>query len=274
MSTLRDNFVNGLRILGAHPRLAPLHAVYLSAPTVSPSLPFAAHELLHRPGLRFYKLRENDRRVAIRHAAGAPVIVAEVFKKHDYEPRPELEDALGPPGLVLDLGGNIGLFGLYAAARWPNAQIMAFEPDPESAAIQKMTIDANGWAERWQLVEAAASNRDGKTSFVAGLNAVSHVADATTTETTIDVSMIDVLPRIAEADLLKMDIEGGEWEILGDPRFREAPPRAVVMEYHPEGCPTSSPRLEAEHALTAAGLQVRPSIERDDGHGMLWAWRQ
>jgi FkbM family methyltransferase len=266
--------VNTLRRLGAHPRLAPLHAVCLSAPTVSPSLSFAARELLHRPGLRFYRLRENGRTVAIRHAAGAPVIVAEVFKKHDYEPSRELEDVLGQPGSILDLGGNIGLFGLYAAVRWPNAQIVAFEPDPDNAAIQKMTIDANGWADRWQLIEAAASNRDGKTSFVAGLNAVSHIADATTTETTIEVSMLDVLPTIAEADLLKMDIEGGEWEILGDPRFHEAPPSAIVMEYHPEGCPTSQPRLEAEHALTAAGLQVRSSIERDDGHGMLWAWRQ
>lgn len=273
MSTLRATALDALRRLGAHPRLAPLHAVYLSAPTVSPSVSFALHELLHRNGLAYYRLRENGRTVAIRHAAGAGVILAEVFKKHDYAPSHELEEALGQPKTILDLGGNIGLFGLFAAVRWPEAQIVAFEPDLDNAAVHKMTIAANGLQERWQLIEAAASNRDGQVSFVAGLNAISHVADSTTTEPTIQVPMLDVLPRIGESDLLKMDIEGGEWAILGDPRFAEAPPRAIVLEYHPEGCPGPDPRAEAELALSAAGLRIHPMVDRQDGHGMLWAWR-
>ena len=42
---------------------------------------------------------------------------------------------------------------------------------------------------------------------------------------TIKVPMHDVMAEIAAADLVKIDIEGGEWEILSDERFRREPPR-------------------------------------------------
>ncbi len=273
MITLRAKVLNALRRLSARPRLFPFLAVYLGAPTVRPSVPFALRELFHSDDLVFYRVRENGCRVAVRHSRAAVVILGEVFNRHCYQPSADVEQLLVQAPTILDLGGNIGLFGLFAAARWPEAQIIAFEPDPDNAALHEMTIAANDLANRWQLVQAAASNTDGRVSFVAGLNAVSHVADSTSTEPTIEVPMLDVLPRIAEVDLLKMDIEGGEWAILGDPRFREAPPRVVVLEYHPEGCPGPNPRVAAEQALAAAGMRVQPTMDRGDGHGMLWAWQ-
>ena len=273
MTNLRANVLSALRRLGARPRLFPLLAVYLGAPTVRPSVPFALRELFHRDDLLFYRVRENGYRVAVRHSRAAVVILGEVFNRHCYQPSADVEQLLPLAPTILDLGGNIGLFGLFAASRWPEAQIVAFEPDPDNAALHKMTIDANDLTGRWQLVQAAASNHDGEVSFVAGLNAVSHVADPTSTEPTIKVPVLDVLPRIAQADLLKMDIEGGEWAILGDPRFRETPPRVVVLEYHPEGCPGPNPRAAAEQALGAAGMRVRSTEDRSDGHGVLWAWR-
>jgi hypothetical protein len=71
-----------------------------------------------------------------------------------------------------------------------------------------------------------------------------------------------------------MDIEGGEWAILGDPRFAAGPPQVVVMEHHPEGSPGPDPRAAALEALARAGLTATASIFlRADGYGMLWAWR-
>jgi FkbM family methyltransferase len=273
MTSLRARVLDALRRIGARPRLAPLVAVYLGAPTVRPSIRFAVRELLHREDLAIYRLRENGRSVAIRHGAAAVWVLAEVFNRRCYEPSSEVEKSLGEPTAIVDLGGNIGLFGLFAAARWPHARIAAFEPDRENAAIHELTINANGLERRWQLITAAASNRDGRVSFVSGLNAVSHIADSDSDERTTEVPVMDVLPRIAKADLLKMDIEGGEWPILGDPRFRESPPRAVVLEYHSHGCPGSNPRAEAERALEAAGMRVQSTTDNRDGTGLLWAWR-
>ena len=82
-----------------------------------------------------------------------------------------------------------------------------------------------------------------------------------------------MLPEIAAADLVKMDIEGGEWEILRDPRFAASPPRAIVLEYHPHPS-APDPRAAVEGLLRDAGLtEQAPIFHRADGHGMLWAWR-
>jgi hypothetical protein len=82
----------------------------------------------------------------------------------------------------------------------------------------------------------------------------------------------DVFPYLRDADLVKFDIEGGEWELIADPRFSELDAKAVVFEYHPE----YGPRERAEElllaALHAAGYRTgapRPGWDA----GMLWAWR-
>jgi hypothetical protein len=53
MANLRENVLDELRRVGARPRLLPLLAILLAAPTVRSSLPFALRELRHRKGLRF-----------------------------------------------------------------------------------------------------------------------------------------------------------------------------------------------------------------------------
>ena len=46
---------------------------------------------------------------------------------------------------------------------------------------------------------------------------------------------VDVFPYLAAADLVKIDIEGSEWEILADARFAGIAARVLVLEYHPQG---------------------------------------
>ena len=79
---------------------------------------------------------------------------------------------------------------------------------------------------------------------------------------------------MAGVDLLKMDIEGGEWLILEDPRFRASPPHALVLEYHPRGPSDGGAHGRVRSLIGDAGLtQTATIFRRDDGHGMLWAWR-
>ena len=106
--------------------------------------------------------------------------------------------------------------------------------------------------------------------------ALSHVlaAGETGSPTTIEVEQQDVLALAAGADLLKLDVEGAEWPILGDPRFVADPPRVVAMEYHAIGAPGPDPRAEAERLLRAAGLQTADIRRHAHGDGMLWAWRR
>jgi FkbM family methyltransferase len=263
--------VLGLRPWLERPGVVPWIALGLRAACVSQPLGFAGRELLHRRVLARYRLRGSGLTVYIRHGTGDVVTLGEVFDKPDYAPVEPVRRLLGDAPRVLDLGANVGLFGAYALGLWPGATVTAFEPDPENAAVHRKAIEANGLGTRWRLVESAAAAHDGPVSFAAGRAALSHVVREGE-GATIEVEARDVLPLLAEADLLKLDVEGAEWEVLGDPRFeREAPP-AVVLEYHPEGAP-GPPAATVEELFARMGYRTAPIWQREDGYGMLWAWR-
>jgi FkbM family methyltransferase len=274
MARLRASVFEALRQVGSRPRILPLTALLLRARTVRPALAFVLREALFHRGTAVYRLREAGLRVTIRHGTGDVVTLGEVFHEHDYRPTAEVEPKLSAVSRVVDLGANIGLFGAYAAARWPSAEILAFEPDPENAAVHERTIAINALGSRWRLVRAAAGARRGTARFLAGDVALSRLAGAEDDLAgSIEVPVEDVMSALAGADLVKMDIEGGEWTILDDPRFRDSPPHALVLEYHPRFCPGVDSRGSAEAALAAAGFEVRSIWHRADGHGMLWAWQ-
>jgi hypothetical protein len=85
---------------------------------------------------------------------------------------------------------------------------------------------------------------------------------------------VDALELLERADVAKIDIEGGEWELLGDPRFPRGAPRAVVLEYHPALCPAADPHALAYESLGAAGLELAPVVRSEDGHGVVWGWKR
>jgi FkbM family methyltransferase len=145
------------------------------------------------------------------------------------------------------------------------------EADPGNAAVHRSTIEANGLQERWELVEGFASTSPGIVRFAAGEHATSHAADRE--EEWLEVSAVDVFPQLAGADLLKIDIEGAEWDLLADPRFRQTPPRVVVLEYHQQGCPEPDAAAAAERALRGAGFDVVHAGRKPQfGAGLLWAF--
>jgi FkbM family methyltransferase len=264
--------MTGLRRLLGHRWLLPLTALLLRARTVRPSAAFALRELARLRGAYRYRLAGGGPQVVLRHGTPDIVTLGEVFHDRDYLPDADVEHMLSGARTIVDLGANIGLFGAFAVARWPEAEIVAFEPDPANLEVHRQTVAVNGLQGRWKLIGAAAGRRDADVAFIGGEVSLSRVA-AAGEDGTMTVAVQDVLPLIGEADLLKMDIEGGEWAIIGDPRFRSRPPRVVVMEYHPYRCPTDDARAAATAALRDAGMTVQPITHHETGHGMLWAWR-
>jgi FkbM family methyltransferase len=265
--------VDGLRRIGALPFLEPAVALVLRGLTVRESLRFVWREALRRPGTMAYSLRSSGMTVMIRHRTPDVVTLGEVFHRPDYAFPPEVDALLGPRNRelrVLDLGANIGLFGLWVQGERPYAKVTAFEPDAANAAMVRSVVARNQLAGRWEVLEAAAGSEDGSVPFETGRFALSRVASTGDTR----VRMIDVLPRLAATDLLKLDIEGGEWAIVGDPRFASVATPALVIEYHPHLAPPGlEPRAAMESRLHGCGYVVREILHHADGHGMLWAWR-
>jgi FkbM family methyltransferase len=268
--------VDALRAFAGRRRLLPLTALLLRAATVRQSAAFVARELLRRRTAVSYRLRGSAVRVIIRHGTPDVVTLGEVFHDHQYVPPEPVERRLaehGAPCEVLDLGANVGLFGAFCLARWPSARITAYEPDPENVAVLERCVAANAGADRWRVVHAAAGTEAGEADFVAGLSSLSHlVADGPGGGRSVRVRVEDVLPRMSKSDLVKIDIEGGEWALLRDPRFSEKPPPVVVLEYHPHPELERAPREELERVLAEAGFHTAPIFHRADGYGMVWAW--
>jgi FkbM family methyltransferase len=238
-------------------------------------LRFALNELRPREVTASYRLREGEVSIVVRHHTPDVLVLDEVFSQREYEFPPAVPEVLGKAASrlrIVDLGANIGLFGAFVLTRYPDASIVAVEPDPANAAIHALAIEANATT-HWTLVQAAAAATPGTMRFISGDFTRSHAAQAG--EDAIEVAAEDVLPRIRDADLVKIDIEGGEWALLRDPRFAETEARAVVLEYHPENCPGSDPQVEAERALRGAGFEVVPGPTKlESGTGVLWGWRQ
>jgi FkbM family methyltransferase len=244
----------------------------IHASPVRGSAHFVWRELSGSRRLAQYRLRRSGRTVFIRHNTADPIVLAEIFYSGHYEPPDEVAralDCLGRPPALLDLGANIGLFGLWALERFPGARITAFEPDPANAAIARRCIDASGAIDRWRLIEAAVADRDGRVSFLSGEFCRSRIEPQ---HGGLQVEA-DVFPYFDGIDLAKVDIEGGEWVILADPRFRTLDVPALALEYHADQAPGSDPRRLALDAVRGAGYEAEVVEEFGPGQGMLWAWR-
>jgi FkbM family methyltransferase len=252
-------------------RPARVAQALMQATTVRSPIRFVYRELSGGRGPERYRLRRSGRPVFIRHNTEDPFVLGEIFYTGQYdvpEPVARLLEGVGRPPVVIDLGANIGLFGLWALDRFPGSQVTAFEPDASNAEVARLCIDASGLGGSWRLVEAAAAAHDGRVSFVSGEFSRSRIER----DGGHEVDAVDVFPYFEQADLAKIDIEGGEWEILDDRRFQELDLAALVLEFHPDQAPGPDPRAHALNALSAAGYETLVVTEFGPGHGMLWAW--
>jgi FkbM family methyltransferase len=225
-----------------------------------------------RPVLGAYHTRAGGVGYRVRHGTRDVGIFAEVFIAGEYDPPPAVSARLGDLGRsprILDLGANIGLFAAYCREHWPDASITAVEPDPENLELLRATATAA----KVVVVPACAATHEGTVRFVAGEFAESHVAAADSKEDTIELPSVDAFRFLHAADLVKIDIEGSEWEILADDRFAELEAEAVAMEWHDIRCPHPDPRVAAHAALERAGFEVLCENRPLASNGTIWALR-
>jgi len=143
---------------------------------------------------------------------------------------------LDPSGVtrIIDLGGNVGFSCLYWTKQFPSAYIETFEPHPVHCDILLENPRMNEVSSRVLLHRAAAACQDGE--GILSDKGVSSALLFTPRDCSIPVGTVDFFTRVGTSciDILKMDIEGGEYEILADDRFVTLAPRIryLIMEYH------------------------------------------
>lgn len=227
------------------------------------------------PDVSQVTVKRTGETVFLRQRSGDLVPFHQIIGQHMYRPPAAVIKSLrelGRPLRIADLGANIGLYTIAALEYFPDAQILAIEADSSNATIFKKTIAANDWVDRIELIQAAAGVTAEPVRFTSGEFFLSRVEVADDGGGDL-IDGVDVLPLLADADLVKIDIEGSEWPILQDPRFASLDFRALVMEWHSYGCPDADARSFAEDTLRKAGLQVEHDESVDEHCGNLWAWR-
>lgn len=153
------------------------------------------------------------------------------------------------PDLVIDIGANVGVFTRFARSLWPDALIVAVEPNPENFAILKEHTDVREMV----LFEAAygkgeiyhgltARNGSGETYLSAGLGYPEEglksqvgISLERVAINTIDLwSLMGFFHFIDERVLLKMDCEGAENSLWEDERSLAEIAKIdyVAMEIH------------------------------------------
>jgi FkbM family methyltransferase len=281
-------------LLYRHPSAARvLHAIRLvQGRAVSPTAPFAVGALLGRPKVGTYTSRRTGQTVFIRHREDLHV-TRELVGHDIYSPPPEVAAALRESThlTVLDLGANIGLFTLNVLYEYGESiRVIAVEPDPGNLELLHLNVAANGCSNDVEVVEAAVGTADGTAVLTAGLGGLSHLSGLARDEKrtrhrqAMEVRVVDFFQLAPRPDLVKMDIEGGEWSILRDPRLRELESVALVFEWHVEGSGVSHPAAEAERLvhsagfdrirhLSPAGVELAACPPAGETVGLLWAWR-
>ncbi len=141
------------------------------------------------------------------------LLLTEVFVDGDY-----WLDFPGDVTKIYDIGANIGLATLCFSIQYPNANITCVEPSPKNLALLRENVARNGV--RAEVVPAAVADRRGTIDFFEfDAHAINSTVFSEFMGKTGRKMVVDALP-ISEVVVgkgygLKLDIEGGEFELLG-----------------------------------------------------------
>lgn len=141
----------------------------------------------------------------------------EIFKFREYRQTEKIiataQDA------IIDIGAHAGFFSLYAAALNPNVKIYALEPEPDNFSALNQNIKLNPKFKKIKLINLALSSKTGRETLYLSGDSHNHsfLKNEDGQELLVKtVSLNDFCreQKIAKISLLKMDIEGGEHEII------------------------------------------------------------
>lgn len=137
---------------------------------------------------------------------------------------------------VVDCGANVGMFLAFALAKLGDRlqRYVGVEPDRAAFALLERQVEQLEIGHKSRLLNAAAWHSDGAVSFDdAGPSWGRHVsASGAQRVRALSIESILDAAGLEQCDLLKLDIEGGEKQVL--PLIRSFGPRVrcVVAELH------------------------------------------
>jgi FkbM family methyltransferase len=275
IAKLRPGSVPTIRAKQANPQVDTLPLAFTRALTPSSAMRYLAWRVRGKQGSVWLRLRSEQEFVGPEfelrpnsvgnNDAG---VAYEIFI-HNYLQVP----VRIPPErvkLIVDLGANVGMSCLYWLAAYWRAEVIAFEPHPGHVAQCRINLERNDLLRRATVLGVAAGAAPGR-AWISDAGTSSQVGTAPGGGYEIEVVDIFALLIGRRIDILKIDIEGSEYELLEDPRFGELDVRTIIMEWHERGDRPDGHAWCCER-LMELGFQLYPVFEQKT-HGMMWAYR-
>lgn len=179
----------------------------------------------------------------------------------------EIFARLTPPrsGVFLDVGANIGQTLLKLRSRWPETPWVGLEPNPACLHYLGQLIEANGFtgcelmpvglhteATLKALEFYSPDGTDPSASLVENFRPAEKVVGRRLIPV-LPYAALEAFVRRADVALVKIDVEGGEKEVVETlrPVLQAARP-PVLMEILPAYSPTNLARLDRQRAIERA----------------------
>ena len=208
-----------------------------------PGLGFKTHGFLDRRGMapKPYRLRSKRAKhpVWCRPRSSDLNVFVQVFVDLEYACVDEVVD----PKLIIDCGANVGYASAYFLSKFPDARLIAIEPDPDNARWCRLNLEPFG--DRATVIESGIwSHAVGlvvETNHGDGMQWARQVREVRPGETS-DLTATDLATILDESGLdtisiLKVDIEGSE-AVIFSTNYERWLDRVenIAIELHGEEC--------------------------------------
>ena len=180
-----------------------------------------------------YQKRACDRAMFYYRPDNADLLtIVSIFENGEYD----LSKA-GRAKTIIDIGAHIGVFVAWAKLAFPEASIYAYEPSPRSHELLRLNIELNQ-LKGVRIFQSAVTDREGIRNLYIHRNwnwldsLVAETGEAVPVNA-ITLQQVFDLNGIERCDVLKIDVEGSEWDILSvlpDDYWRRI--GAIVLETH------------------------------------------
>ncbi|MFT4600942.1 MAG: FkbM family methyltransferase [Arenicella sp.] len=180
---------------------------------------------------------------------------------------------------VLDIGGHIGVFNVYAAQKSKTGKVYSFEPFSENFERLKMHAEINK-LDNVSLINKGVSSITGKQTLNLSPdnNTGGHSLHLKTeTDKKVEIDTITLSDFYADAgitkvDFLKLDCEGAEFDIVKGNLEKIKEIERIILECHPYGDNTVDQMIEL---LSSNGFDVKSEKdEKGEKVQMLYAKRK
>jgi FkbM family methyltransferase len=195
-------------------------------------------------------------------------VISEIFSWREYR---SVESLLAEAAVIIDGGAHIGVWSAYASAINPVAKIYSFEPDPDNFLVLRRTVTDNH-LDKIKLFQLALAGTSGPRLLSKAPDSINHAllpSESSDNGRLVQAKSLRdfcVLNKIKIIDILKLDIEGGEYELLDAWQTEDFNLlKTVILEYHqPAG--RDYHELEDKFRQNGFSVQIFPSrFDKDLG---------